>query len=92
MKPSSFEHANRHLRPSGAQYSDNVEGVEPLPVWTDGEQCVSLWRPTWRERLSCLVFGKVWLALLSGQTQPPALVVACREYLTDEPDEPKERR
>lgn len=81
MKPSEFKHANRHLMPSGAEYGENVTGVEPLHVWTDGEQCLSLWRPSWRERLSILFFGKVWLALLSGQTQPPACVVACREYL-----------
>lgn len=81
MKPQNFKYSNKQLNPSGAEYSDNVTGVDPLPVWTDGEQCLSLWRPSWRERLSVLLFGKVWLSLLSGQTQPPACVVACRQYL-----------
>jgi hypothetical protein len=85
MKPQRFKHSTNTLQPSGAQYSENVSEVEPLPVWTDGEQCVSLWRPSFRERLSVLLFGRVWLALLSGRTQPPAYVVAAREYLQQEP-------
>lgn len=84
MRPTKFEHSNRQLNPSGAAYSDNVTGVEPLHVWTDGEQCLSLWRPSWRERLSVLLFGRVWMALLSGETQPPACVVACKEYLRED--------
>lgn len=84
MKTVDFEQSNRKLLPSGATYSENVTTVEPLHAWTDGEQCVSLWRPTWRERLSVLLFGRVWLALLSGATQPPACVVARREYFATE--------
>jgi len=38
---------------------------------------------SWRERLSALLFGRVWLALLSGETQPPALVQASRDYLKE---------
>jgi hypothetical protein len=87
MKPSDFKYSNRCLSPSGTTYSDNVTDVESLHVWTDGEQCLSMWRPSWRERLSILIFGRVWLALLSGQTQPPALVVGCKEYLTDDGDD-----
>jgi hypothetical protein len=83
MKPIQFRQANRELQPSGQQYSENVSGVMPLPVWTDGEQCVSCWEMTWRERISALLFGRVWLALLSGYTQPPALIVAQREYFEE---------
>ena len=25
----------------------------------------------WKQRFSALIFGKVWLSVLSGQTQPP---------------------
>jgi len=83
MKPVGFKYQNRVLQPSGKEYSENVTGVVPLPVWTDGEQCVSCWRMSWRERLSALLFGRVWLALLSGETQPPALVQASRDYLKE---------
>ena len=86
MKPIPFKYSNRTLQPSNAQYSDNVAGVDPLPVWTDGEQCVSCWKMSFVERLSALLFGRVWLALLSGQTQPPALIQVSREYLQEQSD------
>lgn len=81
MEPVPFRYQNRVLQPSGKEYSENVTEVVPLPVWTDGEQCVSCWRMSWRERLSALLFGRVWLAILSGTTQPPVWVGACRTYL-----------
>lgn len=83
MKPINFKYSNHTLQPSGAEYSDNVIGVDPLPIWTDGEQCVSCWRMSWRERLSALLFGRVWLAVLSGYTQPPVCIQASREYLKE---------
>ena len=81
MKPINFKLSNKVLQPSGQEYSENINGVDPLPIWTDGEQCVSCWRPSWRERLSILLFGKVWLGILSGSTQYPVWVGGEREYL-----------
>ena len=83
MTPASFKFSNKTLQPSGKEYSANVDGVKPLPIWTDGEQCVSCWRLTWRERLSALVFGRVWVAVLTGETQPPLFATATREYLRE---------
>ena len=83
MKPVWFKFSNQTLQPSGQEYSENVESVAPLSVWTDGAQCVSCWRMSLRERLSALLFGRVWLALLSGETQPPVSLVASREYLRE---------
>ncbi len=57
------------------------EECRPLPVFRDGVNVVSCWRPSWRERLSILFFGRVWLALMSGTTQPPAYVAGQRTYL-----------
>lgn len=45
-----------------------------LHVWSDGNQCVSCWKPTFKERLNILFGGKVWLGVLSGKTQPPVFV------------------
>ena len=84
MKPIEFELSNTTLQPSGKLYSKNVTGVEPLPIWTDGEQCVSCWRMTWRERLSALIFGRTWIAILSGSTQPPIFATATNGYLHKE--------
>ena len=40
----------------------------------DGKQCVSCWKPTFKERMNILFGGKVWLGVLSGKTQPPVFV------------------
>ena len=71
MQPIEFPEAQKDLQPSGKKYSDNVIAVKPLPVWTDGEQCVSLWRLSLRERLGLLFRGTIWVQVLSGQSQPP---------------------
>ncbi len=83
MKPITFKHAIKTLQPSGKTYSENVTGVDPLPVWTDGEQCVSCWQMSLAERLKALFTGRVWLAVLSGSTQPPACVEVGRKYLKE---------
>ena len=80
MNPTNFEQANKTLTAPDKTYSDNVTGVEPLRVWTDGEQCVSCWRMTWRERLAALVHGHVWVSVLTGGTQPPMYAEAAKTY------------
>jgi len=88
MKPSDFKYANKTLMsPMKCVYGLNVDGsqtkITSLRVWTDNRMCVSLWRMSLMERLSALLFGKVWLAILSGGTCPPVYVAACREYLVE---------
>lgn len=51
-----------------------------LHVWSDGNQCVSCWKPTFKERLNILFGGKVWLGVLSGKTQPPVFVSGTRVF------------
>jgi len=93
MKPTQFEYANRQLGPPSeflercdrrSPLELHVEGIDPLPVWTDGEQCVSCWRMSLRERLAALLFGRVWLTVLSGSTQPAVCIVAARAYLKED--------
>lgn len=77
MDPVEFKESTKVLtRPEGM--TDQECG--PLHVWSDGSQTVSLWRPTWRERLSILLFGRVWLAVLFGETQPPVSIEGRRVY------------
>ena len=83
MEPVGFKYSNWTLQPSRQRYSDNVTGIDPLPVWTDGEQCVSCWRMSLKERLAALLFGRVWLALLSGRSQPPVSLVVARDYFRE---------
>lgn len=60
------------------------EECGPLPVYSDGQQCISLWRMSWRERLSSLFFGRVWLQIYSGKTQPPVALLATRKFFKKE--------
>lgn len=47
-----------------------------LWVFTDGCQCVSCWKLTWRQRLNILLHGTIWMGVLSGGTQPPVWMTA----------------
>jgi len=55
----------------------------PLPVYCDGEQCISLWRLSWRERISAFAFGRVWLQVFSGKSQPPVALTASKQIFQD---------
>lgn len=75
MEPVGFPESNKSLgAPAGME-----DAVLPLPVWSDGQQCISLWRPSLRERLSILLFGRVWLSVLMGSTQPPVSLAGRRK-------------
>lgn len=68
MKPIKFKEATKNLlRP--ANMTD--EECSSLWVYSDGMQCISCWKMSFRQRISALVFGKVWLSVLNGKTQPP---------------------
>lgn len=87
--PVKFALANREM----AFYGDDSEQLTPIPHFTDGGQCVSRWRLTWRERLQALFLGHVWLSLRCGEAQPAASISADPEYvrLRDEPQPAYER-
>lgn len=72
MKPIVFEQANRTLSKPSNMTDDECSS---LSVFSDGSDCISLWQPSWRERLSILFFGRVWLFVHSGHTQPPVLLL-----------------
>ncbi len=60
MKPIQFDGVN--------QVFGEVE-VELLPVLNDGTQLVSCWQMTWKQRISALLKGKIWLCV-KGQEHP----------------------
>jgi hypothetical protein len=89
MEPINFEQANKNLlKPEG--WTDEQCGS--LPVFTDGQQCISLWKMTWGERLSALFFGKVWLYVISGQTQPPVSLLATKQIFGEAKEALQEER
>lgn len=71
MKPTDFKQSTKVLqRPSTMAESE----CQSLPVWSDGKQCVSCWKLSFKERIKVLFHGKVWLGVLSGKTQPPVFL------------------
>jgi len=80
MEPTDFPQANRNLlKPEGM----TDEECSSLPVFSDGEICLSAWKLSLRERLSALLFGRIWLYVLSGSTQPPVALQATRTVFKD---------
>lgn len=75
MKPIKFKEANGELQ-KPASMTDKECGS--LSVFKDGRQCLSCWKPTLREKLSILFFGRVWVWVLSGNTQPPISLAGWR--------------
>lgn len=77
MTPQNFPQANRvFAAPPGEE-----DRVYPLYANSDGEVVTELWRPSWRERLSILIFGRVWLRLLGSRPQPAAVEGKRRMFL-----------
>ena len=57
-----------------------MAGTPGLPVFKHQTAYVSRWRPSWRERLSILFFGRVWLHVHAKKTHPACALTARRSY------------
>ncbi len=80
MKPINFKYATTVLeRPNDM----TDEECGPLPIFRDDGQCISLWQMSLRERLSALIFGRVWVWVYSGITQPPISLSAERNIFEE---------
>ena len=84
MIPSKFKEATASLsRPM----SMSEEECGSLYVYQDEQSryTVSMWRPSLRERLSLLLFGRVWVYVYSGgTTQPPIALSVARSVFDKE--------
>ena len=56
-------------------------------VWTDGLESISCWKMSLRERISALIFGKVWLRTRTGKQQPVTTLACMKEYFVEEDEE-----
>lgn len=68
MKPVDFPKATTTFNaPPGEE-----DRVYALRAYLDPAvpEVIECWRPTWRERLSILVFGRVWVRFLARNPQP----------------------
>lgn len=74
MTPAKFKESNRTLRKPDSMTNEECSSLE---VFTDESICISCWHMSLIERLRALLFGKIWLGVLSGGTQPPVWLI-CR--------------
>jgi hypothetical protein len=86
MRPSHFEGANRvFIAPD--RKPQNKIGDLPAEYDAEGDQVVSLWVMSWRERLSALFHGRVWLGV-AGQVPPPVWL-SCEKDVHESLDRPR---
>lgn len=81
MKPIAFPEQTKVLQKPSTMTD---EECSPLPVYNDGQQSISCWSPTWKERLSILFFGRVWLWVIMGPTQPPVALEGAKTIFKKE--------
>ncbi len=84
MKPIHFEEANKDLLKPNSM-TDKKCGS--LPVWTNNKQCISCWKMSFKDKIRAILFGKVWLSVLSGQTQPPVSLTIEKSMFEKKVDE-----
>lgn len=68
MEPIEFPQMNSKL------LAGDIPNCDDLPVCKDGRRIVSIWRMSWREKLSALFFGTVFVSVLAPRTSPPIAV------------------
>jgi hypothetical protein len=82
MQPKQFPEQTHVLkRPSDM----TEEECGDLGVYSDGNFCLSCWKASIRERLSILLFGKVWVFVHSGKTQPPIALLSAKSPFIEGP-------
>jgi len=79
MNPIEFKESNQTL---GKPNNMTDKECGTLPIYTDGKSCLSCWKMSFIERLKALIFGKVWVFVHSGSTQPPISVDCWKNAFT----------
>ena len=85
MKAISFRAANDliHRNPN-AIYSDSIKEIQPIPIYTNGEVCISKWKLSFMDKIRVLISGYVWVATLDDGRQPPIELSTCKDYIVIE--------
>lgn len=65
LQPVDFEESNCELHPLLG-----TPNRKSIRVFSDGEACISCWKLTFLQRLSVLIFGRIWLSIKSGYSMP----------------------
>ena len=69
-EPVNFKQANFVWK--GWPGKGDEPGVLDLPSYREGDQTISCWKMTWKERLRVLLTGKTWLFVWGGH--PPVYI------------------
>ena len=77
MKPINFKQSNKVL--GKPKNWNEKKPCASLPVNTYDGNCISCWKLSIKERMSILFFGKIWLWVKSGKTQPPVALEAKKD-------------
>lgn len=76
MQGITFPQSNGTLAGGPATEFGTHDDVGDLPVYRGGGEIISEWKMSWKERLSALLRGRVWLRVWSSSTHPPVAVSA----------------
>ncbi len=68
MIPVSFPEVNKTLGPPVGMTDEECSS---LPIFTDGQVCISCWSLTDEEIADVVKKRQLWVWIHSGQTQPP---------------------
>lgn len=81
MIPIDFPQKTKVLKKPSSMTSEECGS---LSVFSDGKQLISCWKASWRERLSILFHGKVWLYVIAAKTQPPVALTGAKNVFNSE--------
>lgn len=82
MIPIEFDEQNGELtKPDGM----TDEQCRSLPCFRNGDQVISRWQMSWKERFLVLLTGKVWASVWSGHSSPPIKLMVETPFVAERP-------
>lgn len=81
MKPLNFKEATIELKKPSSMTEDECGSL--YVHRSENGECISLWTTSFRERLKFLFHGKLWIGILSGNTQPPVWLDCTKTVFKD---------
>ena len=68
MKPKKFKEQNKVLIKPDSMTNQECGS---LPIYTNGEQCISCWELSDDDIMDIVKYKKIWVGVYSGENQPP---------------------
>lgn len=84
MRAVDFPESNKIL---GKPKSMTDEECYDLEIFTDGQQCISAWELNKEELELIQKTGRIYLSILSGQTQPPVWLAVENPFINPKQEE-----